>query len=233
MRFIALTERARRLNAAADRPSLPLRLDRRRRQPGCRSTSTAHATNWRRSAAESESAWRELLFNASFSDRLPRHRHRHTEDALALGAVGPAARASRARRRRARNQHRARLRRVHDDRPPPRRRRRPGTTGAARARGAADLRPARLAARPPGRALRRASRRENRPADRRGTRREPARRDTLHRRARRRTASPACDLRTGSYANWPVVAHAAAGNLLPDFPLINKSFELCYACADR
>jgi Ni,Fe-hydrogenase III large subunit len=40
-------------------------------------------------------------------------------------------------------------------------------------------------------------------------------------------------LRTGSYANWPSVAHAAAENLLPDFPLINKSFELCYACADR
>jgi len=40
-------------------------------------------------------------------------------------------------------------------------------------------------------------------------------------------------LRTGSYANWPVVAFAAADNLLPDFPLINKSFELCYACADR
>ena len=29
------------------------------------------------------------------------------------------------------------------------------------------------------------------------------------------------------------VAYAAADNLLPDFPLINKSFELCYACADR
>ena len=40
-------------------------------------------------------------------------------------------------------------------------------------------------------------------------------------------------LRTGSYANWPGVAHAAATNLLPDFPLINKSFELCYACVDR
>jgi Ni,Fe-hydrogenase III large subunit len=40
-------------------------------------------------------------------------------------------------------------------------------------------------------------------------------------------------LRTGSYANWPVVAYAGADNLLPDFPLINKSFELCYACADR
>jgi Ni,Fe-hydrogenase III large subunit len=40
-------------------------------------------------------------------------------------------------------------------------------------------------------------------------------------------------LRTGSYANWPALAEATAGNLLPDFPLINKSFELCYACADR
>jgi Ni,Fe-hydrogenase III large subunit len=40
-------------------------------------------------------------------------------------------------------------------------------------------------------------------------------------------------LRTGSYANWPIVAFAATDNLLPDFPLINKSFELCYACVDR
>jgi Ni,Fe-hydrogenase III large subunit len=40
-------------------------------------------------------------------------------------------------------------------------------------------------------------------------------------------------LRTGSYANWAVLAHVVPGNLLPDFPLINKSFELCYACADR
>jgi len=40
-------------------------------------------------------------------------------------------------------------------------------------------------------------------------------------------------LRTGSYANWPALAHAARENLLGDFPLINKSFELCYACADR
>ncbi len=40
-------------------------------------------------------------------------------------------------------------------------------------------------------------------------------------------------LRTGSYANWPVLAHACRENLLPDFPLINKSFELCYACVDR
>lgn len=40
-------------------------------------------------------------------------------------------------------------------------------------------------------------------------------------------------LRTGSYANWPAVAYATVGNVLSDFPLINKSFELCYACVDR
>ena len=40
-------------------------------------------------------------------------------------------------------------------------------------------------------------------------------------------------LRTSSYANWPSVARAATGGILPDFPLINKSFELCYACVDR
>ena len=40
-------------------------------------------------------------------------------------------------------------------------------------------------------------------------------------------------LRTGSYANWPALAAACSGAILPDFPLINKSFELCYACVDR
>lgn len=40
-------------------------------------------------------------------------------------------------------------------------------------------------------------------------------------------------VRTASYSNWPVVAAAVPGNMVPDFPLINKSFELCYACTDR
>ncbi|MCC6831811.1 MAG: nickel-dependent hydrogenase large subunit [Thermoleophilia bacterium] len=40
-------------------------------------------------------------------------------------------------------------------------------------------------------------------------------------------------LRTGSYANWPAVAVAGTRAILPDFPLVNKSFELCYACVDR
>jgi Ni,Fe-hydrogenase III large subunit len=38
---------------------------------------------------------------------------------------------------------------------------------------------------------------------------------------------------SASYRNWPVVARAMDGNIIPDFPLVNKSFNLCYACADR
>jgi Ni,Fe-hydrogenase III large subunit len=40
-------------------------------------------------------------------------------------------------------------------------------------------------------------------------------------------------VRSASYANWPALTVAAPGNIIPDFPLINKSFELCYACLDR
>ena len=40
-------------------------------------------------------------------------------------------------------------------------------------------------------------------------------------------------IRSASYCNWPIVALAVPGNMVPDFPLINKSFELCYSCLDR
>jgi Ni,Fe-hydrogenase III large subunit/Ni,Fe-hydrogenase III component G len=40
-------------------------------------------------------------------------------------------------------------------------------------------------------------------------------------------------VRAASYCNWPVVPLTAVGNMVPDFPLINKSFELCYSCLDR
>ncbi|WP_018133527.1 hydrogenase large subunit [Effusibacillus pohliae] len=40
-------------------------------------------------------------------------------------------------------------------------------------------------------------------------------------------------VRSATYNNWPAVPLAVKGNLVPDFPLINKSFELCYACCDR
>jgi len=42
-----------------------------------------------------------------------------------------------------------------------------------------------------------------------------------------------CRIRSASYANWPVVPLTVPGNIVPDFPLINKSFELCYSCCDR
>ena len=40
-------------------------------------------------------------------------------------------------------------------------------------------------------------------------------------------------VRSASYANWPALPIAVQGDIIPDFPLINKSFELCYACIDR
>jgi len=38
---------------------------------------------------------------------------------------------------------------------------------------------------------------------------------------------------SASYRNWPVVGRAMEGNIIPDFPLVNKSFNLCYSCMDR
>ncbi len=40
-------------------------------------------------------------------------------------------------------------------------------------------------------------------------------------------------LRSPSYHNWRAVALAAGTAIVPDFPLVNKSFELCYSCTDR
>ena len=40
-------------------------------------------------------------------------------------------------------------------------------------------------------------------------------------------------VRSASYANWPVVPHCVGNDIIADFPLVNKSFELCYACIDR
>lgn len=39
-------------------------------------------------------------------------------------------------------------------------------------------------------------------------------------------------IRTPSFCNWPAVCHAVKGNTVPDFPLINKSFNLSYAGND-
>jgi formate hydrogenlyase subunit 5 len=39
-------------------------------------------------------------------------------------------------------------------------------------------------------------------------------------------------IRTASFCNWQAIEHAVLGNIVPDFPLINKSMNLSYAGTD-
>ncbi len=41
-----------------------------------------------------------------------------------------------------------------------------------------------------------------------------------------------CHPHDPSWSNWPVLEHAVIGNIVPDFPLINKSFNLTYSGHD-
>jgi Ni,Fe-hydrogenase III large subunit/Ni,Fe-hydrogenase III component G len=42
-----------------------------------------------------------------------------------------------------------------------------------------------------------------------------------------------CECHDPSWSNWPALQHAIMGNIVPDFPLINKSFNLSYSGHDR
>jgi Ni,Fe-hydrogenase III large subunit/Ni,Fe-hydrogenase III component G len=42
-----------------------------------------------------------------------------------------------------------------------------------------------------------------------------------------------CHCHDPSWQNWPILEHAIMGNIVPDFPLINKSFNLSYSGHDR
>ncbi len=42
-----------------------------------------------------------------------------------------------------------------------------------------------------------------------------------------------CHVRSPSFQNWPALPIAVAGNIIADFPLINKSFNLSYSGCDR
>jgi Ni,Fe-hydrogenase III large subunit len=42
-----------------------------------------------------------------------------------------------------------------------------------------------------------------------------------------------CHVRSPSFRNWPALPFAVAGNIIADFPLINKSFNLSYSGCDR
>ena len=177
---------------------------------------------------DSSRAWRELLFNGSFMDRMPDIGIVDARGRGALGVVGPAARAAGV----ADDVRASSPRLAYEGFEPAA----PGAPPATSRRDSNNERSSsasldildRLLAGPidPPPPRRGAERRSGRP------RREPSWGDDLHRRARRepRRPGPAPNRLLRELAR---VAYAAAGNLLPDFPLINKSFELCYACADR
>jgi len=232
-RFAGLTERARRLNerltghrflfGTIDVGGSRLALDDDAVAAARRELGTVRS--------EAASGWRELLFNRSFQDRLPGVGIVRTRDARRLGASGPAARASGLEQdaradspglayegfapvlpTRALGDVQARLEQRHLEL----------EQSLELLEGLLD------------RAVAPSSTENGLPPREVGTARvESPRGTTLA------VVEPDGDrvgrvhLRTGSYANWAVVAHAATGNMLPDFPLINKSFELCYACADR
>ena len=172
-------------------------------------------------AAEATRSWRELLFNALVSGPAAGDRRAHARDAERLGTVGPAARRPASPRTSAPPAG-PRLRRLRAGRAAAGRGRRPGPARAACGRADPDVRAARRPAR------------RSRPPGHRNGRRRPGRSASAGLRARGATTCVVersgdrierLRLRTGSYANWPAVAHAAVGDLLPDFPLINKSFE--------
>jgi len=231
--FAALTERARRLNARLTGHRFlfgsvrvggsELTLDREQTQAARAEVEALRA--------ESSRSWRELLFNASFQDRLPDVGVLSADAAARLGAVGPAARAAGI---------------AADVRAQSPRLAYTGFASVAPRRAVGDVQarleqravellqtydildgllatPVAPSAAEPGA--------PERPL---GVGRVESPRGATSCIVERTGGRVArLRLRTGSYANWPAVAHAAADNLLPDFPLINKSFELCYACADR
>jgi formate hydrogenlyase subunit 5 len=42
-----------------------------------------------------------------------------------------------------------------------------------------------------------------------------------------------CKVKDPSLNNWPAIVEAVQGNIVPDFPVINKSFNLSYSGTDR
>ena len=232
-RFAALTERARRLNAVLTGHRF---LFDTIRVGGSVVTLGADEVRFARAELatlreDATGGLHQLLFNASFQDRLPDIGVVSRADAERLGATGPGARASGL----AIDVRAVSPRLAYD-----------GFEPAVPERAAGDVQ-ARLEQREIelaqsfdllegllGRPVGPASAVHVGPERELGVGRvESARGATSCIVERRGDRIERLRLRTGSYANWPVVAYAAVDNLLPDFPLINKSFELCYACADR
>jgi Ni,Fe-hydrogenase III large subunit len=231
--YAALTEEARRVNAALTGHRF-LFGSVRVGASGLEIDADAARSTLERLASirrEHERTWRVLRFNHSFQDRLPDIGIVSGEDAHRLGTVGPAARAA-GLAEDARS-HATRL--SYDGFAPVVPERAAGDVRARLEQRALELEQSfdlldELLDRPLGASVAA----NGKPARELGVGLvESARGVTSCIVERDGDRIARLRLRTGSYANWPSVAFAAAGNLLPDFPLINKSFELCYACADR
>ena len=235
MTFAALKERAQRVNERVAGHRFLFGAVRLGEGTGSLDAATAAAVRHEIEAigAEAAAAWRTLTFMDSVQDRLRGVGQLARQDAERWGAVGPVARASGVHRDARTDVGRAAVvpgRAARAARAADRRRRR--TRRGPRRRARADLRDA-------GRPARRAARaRAARPRSASRPRSAPGRVESP------RGATLCCveaqgghitrlHLRTASYANWPVLARVVPGAILPDFPLINKSFELCYACVDR
>jgi Ni,Fe-hydrogenase III large subunit len=233
-RYSALSEDARRLNAALSGHRMlfdSVHVGESRLSLDAAQCADARET-LARMQADATRAWRSLLFNASFQDRLVGVGVLDTTAALTLGAVGPAARASGL----ADDARTAQDGWLSYD----------GLSPALGTRATGDVR-ARfeqrelelhqtfsllddLLARPLAPA---SCDKTGAGAEIAASRVESPRGATVCVLERDGERVARLRLHTGSYANWPVLASVAPGELLPDFPLINKSFELCYACADR
>jgi Ni,Fe-hydrogenase III large subunit len=233
-RFSALSEDARRLNAELTGHRLlfdSVHVGESRLQLDERRCAAARET-LSRIGADAARAWRSLLFNASFQDRLAGVGVLGTADAIALGAVGPAARASGVAED-ARTAQEGWL--TYDGLEPALGSRAIGDVRARVDQRELELRqtlalldellsgPVAPAGCLPGPT----------PLEIAVSRVESPRGATICALERAGDRVARFHLHSGSYANWPVLASVAPGELLPDFPLINKSFELCYACADR
>jgi Ni,Fe-hydrogenase III large subunit len=232
--FTALTERARRLNHALTghrflAGAVHVGESRLTWTDGDVTRATEELAAIR---ALAESGWRELAFNPSFQDRLPDIGIVDATAAAALGAVGPAARAAGL----PDDARTSAPQLAYADFAPVVVDRAVGDVQARLEQRALELRQSfelldELLTAPVNPVASVAPGRRGRPIGVGVVESPRGRTVCVVERAGRRIGR--LHLRTGSYANWPSVAHAATGNLLPDFPLINKSFELCYACADR
>ncbi len=232
-RFAGLTERARQLNARVSGHRFLFGTVR----VGGSEVTLDGAAIWSAQVeldslrAEAASGWRELVFNRSFDDRLVDVGVVRGKEARRLGATGPAARAAGL----TTDTRATSPRLAYDDFVPV-----TSTTATGDVKSRLEQRHLEL-----GQSFDLLESLLVHPLEPCGAERAGAEQAIAASRVESPRGATLCvveregdrlarvHLRTGSYANWPVVAFAAVGNMLPDFPLINKSFELCYACADR